>query len=704
MNSFHLTVADGVAQLLFDTPDEKVNTFSEARLRELERILAELDGRPDIKALVVRSAKKDVFVAGADIKEFASLGDPDRARAAARLGQTVFQRLADLPYPTFAVIDGACAGGGCEFALACDFRIATDNPKTRIGLPEVNLGILPGWGGTQRLPRLVGFSKALEMVLGAKMLDARKAHKAGLVDRVCAAPFLTETVKKFVGERLPGGKSRAGLGRRASPLQKILDGTMAGRWLVSRKARSAVMAKTGGNLPGPLLALDLMAAAAAGTRLEDGLLREAEAFSGLPGTSQSRSLVRTFFATEEARKAAVSPNAKPEKIETAGVLGAGIMGGGIAWAFSAAGLHVRMRDLNADALGRGYGAAMDANRRLAKKGRLAETELRLRMHRIEGTLGWEGYDACGLVVEAVLEDLDVKRKVLAEAESHVGPDCVIATNTSSLRLSDMESALRHPERFVGLHFFNPVPMMPLVEVVRGPSSSPEAVEAAMRFARSLGKTPILVGDCAGFLVNRILLPYVNEAAKILAEGSDIATIDRLVREHGMPMGPFQLADAVGIDVGYKVAKVLHHAYGERMSVSPLLAEVHDGLKLRGDKAGEGFWIGRGKDRRPNPKVAELAEAKRGGEGRRIPSEEILDRCLLTMVGESARCLQEGVVASGSLLDLAMVMGTGYPAWRGGPVQEGRTRGAAAIRVRLDELAGTLGERFAPHGSLERLDV
>jgi len=703
MNAFHLSIAEGLAQLVFDTPDEKVNTFSAARLRELERIVGELDGRPDIRGLVIRSAKKDVFVAGADIKEFQDLSDPGAARAAARAGQTVFQRLADLPFPTFAVIDGACAGGGCELALACDFRIATDNPKTRIGLPEVNLGILPGWGGTQRLPRLVGLSKALEMVLGATMLDARKAAKAGLVDRVCAPQFLTETVQAFVKERLATGKSRKGLGRRARFPGNLVDGTAVGRWFALRTARAQVLARTQGHLPGPMLAAELIAAAASGLPLERGLEREADAFAKLPGTFQSRALVNTFFATEEARKASAAAKASPAEIRTAGVLGAGVMGGGIAWAFSAAGLHVRMRDLNAEALGRGYGAAMDANRRLAKKGRLAETELKLRMHRIEGTLGWDGYEACGLVVEAVLEDLEVKRKVLAEAESHVGPDCVIATNTSSLRLADMESALKHPERLVGLHFFNPVPMMPLVEVVRGPSSNPEAVECALRFARSLGKTPILVGDCAGFLVNRILLPYVNEAAKILAEGSDIATIDRVVRAYGMPMGPFQLADAVGIDVGYKVAKVLHHAYGERMSVSPLLAEVHDGLKLRGDKAGEGFWTGKGKARGPNPRVEELATRLRGGACRQIPSEEILDRCILGMVAEAGRCLEEGVVATGSLLDLAMVMGTGYPAWRGGPVQEAKRRGVPAVRARLAELAGTLGERFAPHGSLQRLD-
>jgi len=702
MKSFHTEVVDGIATLLFDVPGEKVNTFTACRLRELEDELDALGARSDVRALLVRSAKPGIFVAGADLREFGGLHESSDAFVAARAGQIAFARLSALPYPVLAVIDGACLGGGCELALACDFRIATDAPRTRIGLPETKLGILPGWGGTQRLPRLVGLSAALDLVLAGRDVDARKAWKLGLVDRVCAPEFLDEAVAAFLASRLAGGKSRSGL-RREPPLRtRLLDRTPCGRWFLAQAARAGVRSGPGRNLPGLPDVVDLLAEAAAGAPLAVGLEHEARAFSVLPGTPQSRALVETFFATEEAKAATVSAPPRPAEIRSAGVLGAGIMGGGIAWAFSARGIPVRMRDLDLGALGRGYGAAMAANRSEARRGRLSEEALSLRMHRIRGALGWDGFGACDLVVEAVVEDLEVKRRVLAEAETHVGTDCVIATNTSSLRLADMESSLRHPERFVGLHFFNPVPRMPLVEVVRGPSSAPEAVECALRAARRLGKTPVLVSDGAGFLVNRILLPYVNEAAKILDEGGTVARIDRLVRDWGMPMGPLTLADAVGLDVGFKVAKVLHHAYGARMSVSPLLAEVHDRLKLRGDKGGAGFWIDKGFLRRPNPAVEAFAAGRRGGCGRRIPSEEILDRCVLTMVAEAGRCLAEGVVASPRLLDLAMVMGTGWPAWRGGPVQEARRRGRRALRARLEVLAGTCGARFAPDDTLDAL--
>lgn len=702
MKSFHTEVADHIATLVFDVPGEKVNTFTACRLRELEDELEAIAGRKDVRALLLRSAKPGIFVAGADLREFGGLHEPSDAFVAARAGQIAFARLASLPFPVFAVIDGACLGGGCEMAMACDFRIATDSPRTRIGLPETKLGILPGWGGTQRLPRLVGLSAALDLVLAGRDLDARKAWKLGLIDRVCAAEFLEEAVASFVAARLAHGKSRTGLRREPGLRTRLLDRTPCGQLLLATLARRKVMSGAGRNLPGLPDAITLLAESAARVPLAVGLEHEARAFSVLPGSPQSRALVETFFASEEAKAATLAVGPRPTELRQAGVLGAGIMGGGIAWAFSARGIPVRMRDLDLGAIGRGYGAAMAANRSEARRGGLSDDALRLRMHRIRGGLGWEGFGSCDLVVEAVVEDLDIKRKVLAEAEAHVRPDCVIATNTSSLRLADMESALQRPERLVGLHFFNPVPRMPLVEVVRGPSSAPEVVECALRAARRLGKTPVLVADGAGFLVNRILLPYVNEAVKILDEGATTARIDRLVRDWGMPMGPLTLADAVGLDVGFKVAKVLHHAYGARMSVSPLLAEVHDRLKLRGDKGGAGFWIDKGFLRRPNPLVEAFAAGRRGGSGRRIPSEEIVDRCVLTMVAEAGRCLAEGVVASARLLDLAMVMGTGWPAWRGGPVQEARRRGRRALRARLEDLAETCGARFAPDDSLDAL--
>lgn len=696
MSAFTLSVDAGIARLVFDLPGEKVNKFAATVVTELNAILDELGRRADVKALLFTSAKQDVFIAGADIRELQKIATVEEGYGKARAGQQLFQRLADLPFPSVAVIDGACLGGGMECALACTYRIVTDADKTSLGLPEVTLGILPGWGGTQRMPALVGPALAVDLILSGRSLNGVKAYKAGLADRLCARAFLPDTIAAFVAEILtPGGRAKV-LARRASLRRfptTFIEGM--GRPLLWSQARKTVMRKTKGMMPAPLSALAVMQRTYGGP-LVAGLEAEARAFAELAVTSECRCLIDAFFANEEAKKQGGKP---PEKrVASTGVLGAGVMGGGIAWLMAHKGLPVRVKDIGWEAVAKAYKTVDDYSNQLVKLRKLTPSEARQRLLRVGGAIDWTGFAACDVVIEAVVENLEVKKKVLAEAETVVRDDCVLATNTSSLRVADMAVALRHPERLVGMHFFNPVNRMPLVEVVAGPRSSPEAVAQIAALARQCGKTAIIVQDCPGFLVNRILLPYMNEAARCLTEGGDLETIDRIITRYGMPMGPFVLTDEVGIDVGHKVAKILHEGYGERMAVAPILAKVHEELKLLGTKAGKGFYLHEGKRLRINPDIDAAIAGTQDDLGltpRSLDAAEILDRCLLIMVNEAARCIDEGVIASPGLLDLAMLMGTGYPPQKGGPLHHADALGAAEVVARLQRLTERHGARFTP---------
>lgn len=713
MSAFSLTVERNIAHLVFDLPGGKVNTFSAAVVSELNAILEQLARQTDLRALVFTSAKPDVFIAGADIKELQLIATVEEGYSKARAGQQLFQRLADLPFPSLAVIDGACLGGGLECALACTFRLVTDADKTSLGLPEVTLGILPGWGGTQRLPSLVGPSLAVDLILSGRTLNGLKAFKSGLADRICARAFLADTVATMVEEiTTPTGRAKL-LARRASLRrfpQTFIDGI--GRPLLWSQAHKTLMRKTKGAMPAPLAALAVIKRTYGGS-LAAGLEAEARAFSTLAMTSECRCLIDAFFANEEAKKQGLLP--KPSTSVGAGgqgearslgggapqpkaVLGAGVMGGGIAWLLAHKGMQVRVKDLTWEALAKAYKTVDEYSNQLVKRKKLTRNEARQRLLRVGGSVDWSGFAGCDVVIEAVVENLEVKKKVLAEAETVVRSDCILATNTSSLRVADLAQALTHPERLVGMHFFNPVNRMPLVEVVAGPRSSPEAVATIAALARQCGKTAIVVQDCPGFLVNRILLPYMNEAARCLTEGGDLREIDRAISRYGMPMGPFVLTDEVGIDVGHKVAKILHEGYGERMAVAPILAKVHEELKLLGTKAGKGFYLHEGKTLRLNPDIdAAIAGTQDdlGIKPRVIESAEILDRCLLIMANEAARCIDEVIVASPGLLDLAMLMGTGYPPQKGGPLHHIDSLGAAEVVARLRRLATQHGPRFEP---------
>lgn len=691
MSAFTVTIVDGIVQLVFNLPGEKVNKFTAAVMDELDGLIAGFERRDDLKTIVITSGKPDMFIAGADISEIKGLTTVAQALTKAKRGQDVFERLARLAavkkIPIVAVIDGPCLGGGMELALACTHRVVTDADKTKLGLPEVTLGIIPGWGGTQRLPRLIGLPAALDLILSGRQIAGAKAFKMGLADACMARAFLADDLPRFLARlttlvRTPLARS---IRMMAAPGM---------RSLVLRAARKEVMRKTHGLMPAPLGALEVLGRTC-GTSLAHGLHVEAEIFSQLAVTPACHNLVDAFFANEDVKKSGGRP-AHP--VAAAGVLGAGIMGGGIAWAFAAAGIPVRMKDLKWEAVAKGLQQAATYDAALMKLRKLTPGEHSLRMHRIAGTLDFTAFERLDLVVEAVVEDLAIKRSVLAGCEKFIRPDCLLATNTSSLSVADMATALTHPERFVGMHFFNPVNRMPLVEIIAGPGSSPEAVQLAAATARALGKTVVVVRDCPGFLVNRILLPYLNEAARTVEDGAGVAQVERVISDFGMPMGPFTLTDEVGIDVGYKVAKVLNHGYGDRHAVADLLTCMHEELHLKGTKGGRGFFMHENHHALLNPEIEQAVlriQAANHRPAHAVSDGDILDRCLLTMVNESARCIEEGVVAKASHLDLAMLMGTGFPPSRGGPLHYAQSLGLPAVVERLKRLEATHGSRFAP---------
>jgi 3-hydroxyacyl-CoA dehydrogenase / enoyl-CoA hydratase / 3-hydroxybutyryl-CoA epimerase len=692
-NAFTLTINAGIANVVFDLPGEKVNKFSAGVMAELSNLIDDLGKRSDLKVVVFSSGKPSMFIAGADIKELQAISNRTEAQSKALAGQQLFQKVADLRVPTIAVINGPCLGGGMEFALACRYRLVTDEEKTKLGLPEVTLGIIPGWGGTQRLPKLIGLLAAMDMILSGAPINARKAMKLGLADACCSHAFITQELQRFITQVLSPQGEMAIEARRPNSFKRwALERTPVGRMVIFRAAQKALFNKTRGLMQAPLVALEVLRNTC-GVSLKRGLEEEAHRFSELAFTAQSKHLIDCFFAGEALRKAGGETS---HKITTTAVLGAGVMGGGIAWAFANKNLPVRMKDLSWDAIAKGLQTANEYNRQVIKRKKMTPGDANLLLHRISGTVDFSGFQQADIVVEAVIENLDVKRKVLAEVENHVSDKTILVSNTSSLSIADMAVGLKRPELFAGMHFFNPVNRMPLVEVVAGPATSLDTIAAVAELVRRIGKTAIIVKDCPGFLVNRILLPYLNEAARCLEDGADIEQVDRTIYNFGMPMGPFTLSDEVGLDVGFKVAKILASHYGDRMAVADTLRIAYEDLHLLGTKGGKGFYLHDNKNSKKEQNLPLFtALRERHPATRTVSSEEILNRCLLIMVNEAARCLEENVVDRASSLDLAMVMGTGFPPQKGGLLHYANHLGSRTVADRLQSLSDCCGTRFQP---------
>ncbi len=621
--SFRLAVEpDGLGLVFFDTPGEKVNKYSASVLRELDGFLDDLAKRTDLKALVLVSSKPDIFIAGADVTEIATAA-PGLVAEGVRFGQRVFGKLANLPYPTVAAIDGACVGGGCETTLAMDWRLASDSKKTQIGLPEIKLGILPAWGGCSRLPRIAGLPAALDVILGGKTLDAKRAKRAGFVDEVVPQPILLETAKKFARSKFgtakrsnaapDGGPVRA---RKATLQESLLEGL--GKGIVFSKAKAAVLKETKGHYPAPLEALEAVRKGYGGP-LEKALTYEVEGVSRLVGTPAMQNLVNLFFRMEEVKKeTGVAAGVMPRRVNRVGILGAGIMGGGIAQLAADKGYPARMKDIKAEPLAGGFAAAAKIWKEKLKKRRMTRAEFAGKMSLLSGTLDYAGFDRCDVTIEAVLEKMAVKQAVLKEWESVVPESAIFASNTSTLPITEIAAAAVRPERVVGMHFFNPVHKMPLVEVIYGAKTDPEVTATIFDLAKRMGKTPVVVKDAPGFLVNRILGPYIGEAVRLLLEGNPMEEIDQALRAFGMPVGPIELLDDVGIDVATKAGETLAAAWPERMPTDPAFGKLVGTGRL-GRKAKKGFYLYDG-DKRTGPDPSAYADlglaAPPGPKGRR----------------------------------------------------------------------------------------
>jgi 3-hydroxyacyl-CoA dehydrogenase/enoyl-CoA hydratase/3-hydroxybutyryl-CoA epimerase len=692
----------GTAVLTLDLPGEPVNKLSSSVKTEFEEALARLRNDGAVQAIVIISGKPDNFIAGADIEEFTRLSTREEFTRLSREGQEMLQMVDDFPKPVIVAIHGACLGGGLELALACDWRIATDHPKTQLGLPEVQLGLLPGAGGCQRLPRLIGLGAALGIILPGRSETGLKAFKLGMVDELVPRSILLDTALK-AAERL----SRQSLpwrtrDHKSGLMGAALERNPVGRRFVYWKARKDTLAKTGGHYPAPLAALEAVEAG-----LEHGLLRgfqvEHEKFGELAAGDVSRKLVEIFFATNALKKddglpEGASATARP--VRRLGVVGSGFMGAGIAGtAVATAGIDVRLKDTDLSRVGKGLKAATDILTGRLKRRRITRYEFQRQAALLSGGNDNAGLQRADLVIEAVFEDLDVKRKVLADIESATPPESIFATNTSTIPITDIAAQASRPGQVLGMHFFSPVDRMPLLEVIPTDRTAPDTIATAVNFGRKLGKTVIVVRDRPGFWVNRILTPYMNEAGYILSEGVPMEVIDRVMTRFGFPVGPITLLDEVGLDVGAKAAKVMHAAYGDRLKPSELIGKMLADNR-QGRKNGKGFYLyPKGQKAGPDETAYDLLGV------RPVTPEstaQIEQRLVYSMLNEAAMAAAEGVVRSPRDGDIGAIFGIGYPPFRGGPLRYIDDLGAEPVVRVLRELQSRLGDRFAPAASLVQM--
>jgi 3-hydroxyacyl-CoA dehydrogenase/enoyl-CoA hydratase/3-hydroxybutyryl-CoA epimerase len=657
---------DGIGVLTFDRPESGANIFDAPTMQSLSEHLDAIEKDPSIRGVIVTSAKKSIFIAGADLKTLLKQAQTGELRAFIAEGQKIFNRLAALRVPTVAAIHGACAGGGYEITLACDYRVASNDPATKIGLPETALGLVPAWGGSTRLPRLLGPDIAAEVILKGKLYGADEALKLGLVDEVVAREQLLEAARKKLGE----GKRKA-----SAP----------------KGGMTVAAPKAGGNAA-PGRAYEIIQRSG-DSSIEESLALEVDAISELGATDATQNLIRIFFLADKYRKG--SSKTAPEKIMHAAVIGAGIMGSGIAQWLSSRGVSVILHDVDSAAIDRGLANIEKTYADAVKRGLMSEEKAKEGRARIVASMaGCVILRDVQIVIEAASEKLEIKKKIFADlavkTPSTTPPTAILATNTSALPIDELATATGAADRVVGLHFFNPVSRMKLIEVVIGRQTSDETKDRALAFARQIGKLPVMVRDFPGFLVNRVLFPYLLDAAEMFQSGVSAEEIDQALLQWGMPMGPLRLIDEIGIDITVDIAATLEKAFGARNRAPEILRKMYD-AKMLGRKSGGGFYKYEGKQQTPNGAL----QGWRQESGENFAAENITGRLTFLMVNEAARCLEEKIVATPEDADYGMILGTGFPTFRGGPLRYAESYGLKKLVTEMDGLHARAGEKFAP---------
>lgn len=689
---------NGVAVLTLDTPDSKLNVLSPPVFEELDGRFDELAANSDVIALVIRSGKPGSFVAGADIKFLNTIQTVEEGAEMSRAAQGVFQKLSNLKFPVVCAIDGVCLGGGLEMALACHYRLVSDNPDTVLGLPEVQIGLIPGAGGTQRLPRLVGFTESLDMVLTGKKTRAKKAYKLNLADELVPLELLhsrAETAAKELAEK-SGLAWKRQEGRDKALTTKLAE-AYGVRSAIYTKAKSDLRDKTKGKYPAPMFALEAVRSALR-TDLKDGLEEEAKYFGEAAVTSVSKSLIHLFNTTTELKSdSGIDSDAEPIKVKNAAVIGGGLMGSGITTVLSDVGVRTRVKDISEETLGKTYRYVDKYLKRKVKRKHYRPFERDVRLSRVTVATDYSGFQNSDIAIEAVFEDINLKHKVMAEVEENFPEKAIFASNTSSLPIAKIAEGSKRPEQVIGMHFFSPVEKMQLVEVITHEGTADWVTATTVALAKKMKKHTIVVRDGAGFYTSRILAALCNEAVRCLYDGATIEKIDKALEYVGFPVGPMRLMDEVGIGVVTKVMGIMMDAFPDRFEAPPNWESVLEGRQ--GKSSGLGFYRYTNKTRTPDRSVYRSLPSP---ERKDMRGAHISERCIYAFLNECAHCLQEKILRNPRDGDIGAVFGLGYPPFEGGPFFHMDTIGLPQVVENLERLASEHGERFQPADILKKM--